>query len=158
DEAAVVLDLDHHLRPHPVVAGAAVPLARAAAAGALEETDAGQRAVRVPLADALVLGDEPLQQALLEGGDAAVQLLHLLGHRRLLRLPAGELGVVARLDLLEALALLGELLLRLLEALEERERLLLGGGDLRLGGVDLLEERAVLALRAHPVDLLLVLL
>jgi hypothetical protein len=76
----------------------------------------------------------------------------------LLALPAGELGGIALVQLAEPRALLGELLLGLVVSFKGGESLLFGGGDLRLDGVDLLEERAILALGADPVDLLLVFL
>src|SRR6185503_16338131 len=69
-----------------------------------------------------------------------------------------ELRGVPLVQLTEALVASRQVLLELLVALQSGERLLLGTGDLALDRVDLLEESAILALGAHPIDLLLVFL
>ena len=155
--AGRIADLHDGLRSHPIVAGAAMPLAlpaprpfdgayrREGGAGIAVEDAVEHRELRA--------GDLAAQR-----GDPGAQLFHLVRDGGLLRLPARQLRLVALVQLAEALALLRQLLLRLLAPLEGRQRLFLEAGDLRLDGVDLLEQRAVLALGADPVDLLLVFL
>src|SRR5262249_59301435 len=110
-------------RPHPMVAGPAVPLPRPAA-GALQEADGGERRAAVALPYALELGEEAARQPLLQPRDPGLELRHPLGHRRLLLLPAGELGAVALVELAEVLPPGGQVALRLLQPVEQGEGLL----------------------------------
>src|SRR5947209_12177386 len=157
DQAAAVADLHHHLRPDAVVAGGAVPLPLLLARP-LDDPHRRHRSRGVALQDALELRDDVAGKLLPQAGEPALELLHLPGDPGLFGLPARLLGRVALLDLAEALAQRLQLLLRLLGTVQRGEGLLFAGGDLPLDGVDLLLQRAVLALRAHLVDLLLVFL
>src|SRR4029079_8025194 len=121
-EAPAVADLDHHLRPHPVVARPAVPLPLPLVARPLEQADAGHGPVRVALADALELGHHAARQQLLQAGDARLELRDLLGDGRLLPLPAGLLGGIALVEVLEPRALGRQIAAGLVQAPEGGER------------------------------------
>ena len=73
DQGVAVADLDHHLRPHAVVAGRAVPLALLLA-GPLDRPHRRRRAAGVAVEDALELRDQAARQALLEIGDPGLEL------------------------------------------------------------------------------------
>ena len=74
-----------------------------------------------------------------------------------LLLPQLELLAVALIETGEVAAHLLELAARGLDALDHRERFFLVRPDLGLDGVDLFEQRAVLARRGDAADLLLIL-
>src|SRR5581483_6976384 len=103
-------------------------------------------------------GEQAARQLAAELLHLGAQRLRLLLDRRALALPLRERVLVARVELAEGLALGGEALLRLLVAFHAGESLLLEPLDRALDGVDLLQQRRVLALCADEADLLLVVL